>query len=68
MVKVMMFEEAFNNDGGSASGSPSRMVGVLDCIFGESKIAFVRKVRLGVEHDVYVAQRKKCFQLLCVLI
>jgi hypothetical protein len=63
-----MFEGAFNNDGASASSSPSWMVGVLDCIVGESKIAFVRKVRLGDEHDVYVAERKKCFQLLCMLI
>jgi hypothetical protein len=63
-----MFDGAFNNDGASASSSPSWMVGLLDCIVGESKIAFVRKVRLGDEHDVYVAQRKKCFQLLCVLI
>jgi hypothetical protein len=46
MVKVIMFDAAFN-DGASASRSPSWMVGVLDCIVGESKIAFVRKVRPG---------------------
>jgi hypothetical protein len=34
--------------------SPSWMVGVIDCIVGELKIAFVREVRLGDEHDVYV--------------
>jgi hypothetical protein len=31
------------------------MVGVIDCIVGESKIAFVREVRLRDEHDVYVS-------------
>jgi hypothetical protein len=40
---------------------------MVDSIVGDSKIAFVRKVSLGNEHDVYVAHRKKCFQLFCVL-
>jgi hypothetical protein len=42
------------------------MVGV-DSIVGYSKMAFVRKVSLGNEPDVYVSQRKKCFQFFCVL-
>jgi hypothetical protein len=42
------------------------MVGVIDCIVEESEIAFVRELRLRDEHDVYVSQRKKCFQF-CVL-
>jgi hypothetical protein len=40
---------------------------MVDSIVGDSKIASVRKVSLGNEHDVYVAHRKKCFQLFCVL-
>jgi hypothetical protein len=31
-------------------------------------LAFVRKVRLGDEHDGYVAQIKKCFQFVCVVV
>jgi hypothetical protein len=41
VVKVMMFDGTFNNYDASASSSPSWMVGVIDCIVGESKIAFV---------------------------
>jgi hypothetical protein len=55
VVKLMMFDGVLNNDGASASSSPSWMVGVIDCTVWESKMAFVRKVRLGDEHDVYVA-------------
>jgi hypothetical protein len=43
------------------------MIGMVDSIVGDLKIAFVRKVSLGNEHDVYVAHRKKYFQLFCVL-
>jgi hypothetical protein len=43
------------------------MIGMLDSIVGDSKIAFVLKWSLGNEHDVYVVHRKKCFQLFCVL-
>jgi hypothetical protein len=35
------------------------MVGVIDCIAGESKIAFVREVRLRDEHDVLCFVRKE---------
>jgi hypothetical protein len=52
MDKLMIFDGAFNNDGASTSSSPSWMVGVIDCIVGESKIAFVREVCLRDEHDV----------------
>jgi hypothetical protein len=48
-----MFDGAFNDDGVSTSSSPSWMVGVIYCIVGESKIAFVREVRLRDEHDVF---------------
>jgi hypothetical protein len=68
VVKLMMFDGAFNDDGASVSSSPSLMVGVMDCIVGDSNMAFVRKVRLGDEHDVYVVQRKERFQFFCVLI
>jgi hypothetical protein len=54
VVKLMMFDGAFN-DGSSASSSSNWMVGVIDCIVGESRIAFVREVRLRDEHDVYVS-------------
>jgi hypothetical protein len=54
--KWMVFDGAFNDDGASASSSPILMIGMLDSIVGDSKIAFVRKVSLGNEHDVYVAQ------------
>jgi hypothetical protein len=63
----MVFDGAFNDDGASASSSPIWMIGMVDSIVGDSKIAFARKVSLGNEHDVYVAHRKKCFQLLFVL-
>jgi hypothetical protein len=55
VVKLMMFDGAFNDDGASASSSPTWMVGMIYCIVGESKIAYVRKVRLRDEHDVYVS-------------
>jgi hypothetical protein len=55
MVKLMMFDGAFSDDGVSASSSSSWMVGVIDRIVGESKIASVREVRLRDEHDVYVS-------------
>jgi hypothetical protein len=67
-VKLMVFDGAFNDDGSSASSSPSWMVGVVDSIVGDSKMAFVRKVLLGDEHDVYVVQRKKCFQFFCLVV
>jgi hypothetical protein len=54
IVKLMMFDGAFNDDGASASSSPSWIVGVIDCIVGESEIALVLEVRLRDEHDVYV--------------
>jgi hypothetical protein len=41
------------------------MIGMVDSIVGDSKIAFVHKVSFGNEHDV--AHRKKCFELFCVL-
>jgi hypothetical protein len=53
MVKLM-FDGEFNDDVASASSSSSWMVGMMDCIVGGSKIAFVREVRLRDEHDVYV--------------
>jgi hypothetical protein len=65
--KLMVFDGAFNDDGASASSSPIWMIEMVDSITGDSKIAFVRKVSLGNEHDVYVAHRKKYFQLFCVL-
>jgi hypothetical protein len=55
MVKLMMFDGAFNDAGASTSSSPSWMVGVIDSIVGESEIAFVREVRLRDEQDVYVS-------------
>jgi hypothetical protein len=60
--KWMVFDGAFNDDGASASSSSIWMIGMVDSIVGDSKIAFVRKVSLGNEHDVYVAQRKECFR------
>jgi hypothetical protein len=63
----MVFDGAFNDDGASALSSPIWMIGMVDSIVGDSKIAFVRKVSLGNGHYVYVAYRKKCFQLFCVL-
>jgi hypothetical protein len=65
--KWMVFDGAFNDDGASASSSTIWMIGMVDSIVGNSKIAFVRKVSLGNEHDIYVAYRNKCFQLFCVL-
>jgi hypothetical protein len=67
-VKLMVFDGTFNDDGASASSSPSWMDGMVDSIVGNSKMAFVRKVRLGDEHDVYDVQRKKCFQFFCVVV
>jgi hypothetical protein len=64
----MVFDGAFNNDGASSSSSSIWMVGVVDSIVGYTKMAFIRKVRLGDEHDVYVAQRKKCFQFFCLVV
>jgi hypothetical protein len=64
----MVFDGAFNDDGASASSSPIWMIGMVDSIVGDSKIAFVRKVRLGDEHDVYVGQRKNCFQFFGVVV
>jgi hypothetical protein len=55
VVKLMMFDAAFNDDGATAYSSPSWMVAVIDCRVGESEIAFVREVRLRDEHDVYVS-------------
>jgi hypothetical protein len=65
--KWMVFDGAFNDDGASTSSSPIWMIGMVDSIVGDSKMAFVHKVSLGNEHGVYVAHRKKCFQLFCVL-
>jgi hypothetical protein len=65
--KWMVFDGAFNDDGASTSSSPIWMIGMVDRIVGDLKIAFVRKVSLGNEHDVYVSRRKKCVQLFCVL-
>jgi hypothetical protein len=67
-VKLMVFHGAFNDDGASASSSPSWMVGVVDSIVGYSKMAFVCKVRLGDEHDVFVVQRNKLFRFFCVMV
>jgi hypothetical protein len=66
--KWMMFDGAFNDDGISASSSPIWMIGMVDSIVGDSKMAFDREMLLGDEHDVYVVQRKKCVQLFCVLV
>jgi hypothetical protein len=66
-VKLMMFDGTFNDDGASASSSPSWLVEVIDCIVGESEVAFVREVRLRDEHDVYVSYGKKFSQFFCVL-
>jgi hypothetical protein len=65
--KWMVFDGAFNDDGASTSSSPFWMIGVVDSIVGDSKMAFVRKVSLGNEHGVYVAQRKEGFQFFFVL-
>jgi hypothetical protein len=67
-VKWMVFDGAFNDDGASASSSPSWMVGVVDSIVGYSNVAFVGKICLEDEHDVNVAQGKKCFQFFCVVV
>jgi hypothetical protein len=67
-VKCMVFDGAFNDDGASASSSPIWMIGMVDSIVGDSKMAFIRKVCLGDEHDVYFAQRKKYFQFFCVVV
>jgi hypothetical protein len=64
--KWIVFDGAFNDDGASASSSLIWMIGMVDSIVGDSKIALVGKVSLG-KHDAYVAHRKKCFQLFCVL-
>jgi hypothetical protein len=56
--KWMVFDGAFSDDDASASSSPIWMIGMVDSIVGDSKIAFVRKVSLKNEHDVYVAHRK----------
>jgi hypothetical protein len=65
--KWMVFDGAFNDDGASAPSSPIWMIGMVDSIVGDSKMAFVRKASLGNEHDVYVAQRKEGFQFFCML-
>jgi hypothetical protein len=64
--KWMVFDGAFNDDGASASSIPIWMIGMVDSIVGDSKIAFVRKVSLRNEHDVCVTQRKEGFQI-CML-
>jgi calcineurin-like phosphoesterase len=64
--KWIVFDGAFN-DGASASSSPIGMIGMVDSIVGDSKMAFVRKVSLKNEHDVHVAQRKEGFKFFCVL-
>jgi hypothetical protein len=43
------------------------MIGMVDSIVGDSKMAFARKVSLRNEHEVYVAQRNEGFQFFCVL-
>jgi hypothetical protein len=63
----MVIDGAFNDDGASAPSSPIWMIGMVDSIVEDSKMAFVRKVSLGNGHDVYVAQRKESFQFFCVL-
>jgi hypothetical protein len=65
--KWKVFDGTFNDDGASASSSSIWMIGMVDSIAGDSKIVFVHKMSLGHEHDVYVAHRKKCFRLFCVL-
>jgi hypothetical protein len=37
--KWMMFDGAFNDDGASASSSPIWMIGMVDGIVGDSKMA-----------------------------
>jgi hypothetical protein len=54
VVKLMMFDKAFNEDGASAS---SWMVGVVYCIVGESKITFVRKMCLRLACCLFRSQR-----------
>jgi hypothetical protein len=54
--KWMVFDGAFNDDGASVSSSPIWMIGMVDSIVGDLKMAFVRKVNLGDNHNVYVAQ------------
>jgi hypothetical protein len=66
--KSMVFDGVFNDDGVSASSSPIWMIGMVSSIVGYSKMAFVREVSLGNEHEVYVAQRKEGFLFFCVLI
>jgi hypothetical protein len=60
--KWMVFD-----DDASASSSSIWMIGMVDSVVGDSKMASVRKVSLRNEHDVYVAQRKEGFQFFCVL-
>jgi hypothetical protein len=66
-VKLMVFDGTFNDDGASSSSSPVWLIGMVDSTVGDSKIAFVSKVCLGNEHDVYVARRKEGFQFFCVV-
>jgi hypothetical protein len=65
--KWMVFDGAFNDDGASDSSNIIWIIGMVDSIVGDSKIDVVLKESLGNEHDAYVAHRKKCFQLFCVL-
>jgi hypothetical protein len=39
----------------------------VDCIVGKFEIAVISEVILGNEHDIYVVNRNKCFQLVCML-
>jgi hypothetical protein len=56
--KWMVFDGAFN-DGASASSSPIWMILLVDSIVGDSRMAFVRKVSLGNEHDFRDSLRKE---------
>jgi hypothetical protein len=63
----MVSDGAFNDDGAAASCSPIWVIGMVNSIVGDSKMAFVSEVSFGDQHDVYIVQRKECFQFFCVL-
>jgi hypothetical protein len=59
----MMVDGVFYDDGSAASGGSCGVVGMVNCIMGNSQIALVREVGFGYESDVNVATGKKCLQL-----
>jgi hypothetical protein len=63
----MVLNGVFYYDGSTASGSSCRVVCVVDCIVGKFEIAFLGKVGLRKEHDIYVADGKKRLQLVSMM-